>query len=105
MLAEPAGQEFIDPPGGGGVAAAAVAWPRPGTLDSSRFRRRRGDGRDRPAMLGYLQHVAVLYPGQVLACVVAQLANSDSHIPMLPHVLPQEIRIRPSLPAVWGLSC
>ena len=62
MLAEPAGQELIDPPGGGGIAAAAASWPRPGTLASCRFRRRRGDGSDHATMLGYLQHIAVLYP-------------------------------------------
>jgi hypothetical protein len=62
MLAEPAGQELIDPPGGGAIAAAAASWPRPGTLTSWRFRRRGGDGRDHAAVLGYLQHIAVLYP-------------------------------------------
>ena len=40
-------------------------------------------------MLRYLQHVAVLDPDQVLAGVVAQLPDSDSHELMLSHVLSQ----------------
>ena len=71
MVAEPAGKELVHLPGRGGVAAATASWPRSGTLDLSGSRRRRGDRRDHTAMLGYLQHVAVLYPGQVLAGVVA----------------------------------
>ena len=40
-------------------------------------------------MLRYLQHIAVLDPGQVLAGVVAQLTDPDSHALMLSHMLPQ----------------
>jgi hypothetical protein len=37
-------------------------------------------------MLRDLQHIAVLYPGQVLAGVMAQLTDSNSHMLMLPHM-------------------
>jgi hypothetical protein len=87
MVAESAGKEFIDSPGGGGIAASAASWPRPGTLAPSGFRRRRDDGCDHAAMLRYLQHVAVFDPGQILTGVVAQFPDSDSHVLMLPHVL------------------
>jgi hypothetical protein len=86
MLAEPAGKELIDSPGGSRITAAAATRPRPGALSLSGFGRRRSDGRDHTAMFGYLQHVAVLYPGQVLAGVVAQLTDPDSHALMLPHM-------------------
>ena len=89
MVAESAGQELIDSPGGGGIAASAASWPRPGALAPSGFRRRRDDSCDHAAMLRYFQHVAVLDPGQVLAGVVAQLPDSDSHELMLSHVLSQ----------------
>jgi hypothetical protein len=86
MVAEPAGKELIDPPRGGGIAAAASSRARPGTLPCSGSGRSRGDGRDHAAMLRDLQHIAVLYPGQVLAGVMAQLTDSNSHMLMLPHM-------------------
>ena len=96
MVAESAGKELIDSPGSGRIAAAAASWPRPGTLAPCGFRRRREDGCDHAAMLGYLQNVAVLDPDQVLAGVVAQLPDSDSHVLMLSHVLSQTHLTAPS---------
>ena len=38
MVAESAGKELIDSPGGGGIAASAASWPRSGTLAPCGFR-------------------------------------------------------------------
>jgi hypothetical protein len=62
MPAEPAGKELINTPGSVAIAAATASRARPGTLDPSRFRRRRTDGRDHAAMLGHLKHIPILYP-------------------------------------------
>ena len=61
MAAEPAGKELIDTPGSVAIATATASRARPGTLDPSRFRRSRGDGRDHAAMLGHLEDIPVLY--------------------------------------------
>jgi hypothetical protein len=46
---------------------------------------------ERRSMAGsYLKDFHVLDPGQVLAGVVTQLANSDSHALMLPHMQPHQ---------------